>query len=538
MSIDPTNNLLIVHRGQQVSAIYRQPELSEFYGNPLIEALPPVISDKQASSILSYYPNYNKSDRSFPNHNRYLHIQNGLRFFAPLDVHIDLQRRFSCLIRMGYIARNPLKKDYWENVDKGIKSCKSGWSQYEVYDEDTSWTASGFSIVGMSGIGKSRSVLRLLSLYPQVIHHSQYNDSKFTLSQLTWLKLECPFDGNPRGLCTSFFKSIDAILGTNYTKQYVKSHCLIDDLVAAMATVAANHFIGVLVIDEVQRLSLAKSGGADKMLNFFVNLINTIGVPIVLIGTYKAMSVLSGEFSQMRRGTGQGDLIWDRMNNDEQWTLFVESLWRYQYTKKETKLTKELADTLYEESQGITDFAVKIYGFAQERAIDCGREKITAAIIRSAAKDKLSIPRDILNALKLGDKSILSLFEDVFPVALKEYIAEVPPHSQITGKMSQEVVINDIDGADTAITSNEDNTPQNANSNKETHIHKNASGNVYNFPNIKKKTNSKQKREERRQLSKTAILPNLFIRLSSTDDLNVYEMLKLNGFIKHSNEFF
>jgi len=101
-----------------------------------------------------------------------------------------------------------------------------------------------------------------------------------------------------------------------------------------MATVAANHYIGVLVIDEIQRLSLAKSGGADLLLNFFVQLVNDMGVPVVLVGTYGALAVLSGQFSVLRRGTGQGDLIWDRMQKDGQWELFVKSLFRAQYTRK------------------------------------------------------------------------------------------------------------------------------------------------------------------------------------------------------------
>jgi len=51
------------------------------------------------------------------------------------------------------------------------------------------------------------------------------------------------------------------------------------ELLSDMATVAANHYIGVLVIDEIQRLSLAKSGGADLLLNFFVQLVNDMVCP-------------------------------------------------------------------------------------------------------------------------------------------------------------------------------------------------------------------------------------------------------------------
>jgi hypothetical protein len=158
---------------------------------------------------------------------------------------------------------------------------------------------------------------------------------------------------------------------------------------------------------------------------------------VVLIGTYKALSVLSGEFSQMRRGTGQGDLIWDRLSNDEQWRLFVESLWRFQYTRKKRTLEDdpELSEALYEETQGIVDLAVKVYMFAQERAIDSGKEVITPAIIRSAAKDKLRLPRPVLEALKLGDRRALERYEDVYPTHLKTHLRQPPERSKSDGQL-------------------------------------------------------------------------------------------------------
>ena len=55
-----------------------------------------------------------------------------------------------------------------------------------------------------------------------------------------------------------------------------------------MCRVGWIHCLGLLVIDEIQHLNQAKSGGAEKMLNFFLQLMNTLGLPVVLIGTYGA----------------------------------------------------------------------------------------------------------------------------------------------------------------------------------------------------------------------------------------------------------
>jgi hypothetical protein len=432
---------LTISRGNIVQAVYREPEVPDHACNPLEEALPPMLTTDQLILRLQHFPAFDETARNASDEVRYLLIQNSMRFFVPLDMHIDLYRRFSNVIRIGYAGRNPVARirksrpnHRLESFDQYSSQCSSNTAQFMS-------TAAGFNIAGISGVGKSFSIDRILKLFPQVIHHSNYDDKPFTQTQILWLKLDCPFDGNPRGLCISFFKTVDALLGTNYRRTHAKTRRIQTELLSDMATVAANHYIGVLVIDEIQRLSLARSGGADLLLNFFVQLVNDMGVPVVLVGTYRALTVLSGQFSQLRRGTGQGDLIWDRMQKDGQWELFVKSLFRARYTrkafsdddiadppstdriKKPPTQPQRLSDVLYEESQGITDLAVKIYMFAQERAIDTGKEIVTASIIRSVVRDKFAMLREVLTAMKYNDQRALARWDDVYPHALKEYLA-------------------------------------------------------------------------------------------------------------------
>lgn len=300
-------------------------------------------------------------------------------------------------------------------------------------------SATGFTIIGISGVGKTTAVEVILSSYPQVIVHSQYRHRDLTLMQIVWLKLDCPFDGSIKGLCLNFFQAVDDLLGTNYSKNYTRGRPTVDELIPYMARVASLHGIGVLVIDEIQHLSEAKSGGSRKMLNFFVQLVNTIGVPVVLVGTYKALSILSGEFRQARRGSGQGDLVWDRMAEDEIWDLFIESLWRYQYVRQPCYLTPQLSHTLYDVTQGITDFAVKVYMLAQIRAIATGIETVTSSIIRSVAKDSLRLAQPILSALKTGDIGILHHIEDVHPLEITPFLQQA--QTLVIGQLRSQATI-------------------------------------------------------------------------------------------------
>lgn len=441
----------VINKGRSVDAIYVTPEVKEWADNSLISALPLALDEDHAGERLAQESKYDESLRAVPNYVRRLLLHNAMKFlFIPLDIHLDLHQRLQCAIRVGYSDRNPLASRYLNQFEARFDKYDQYAGYYDGVADGSATAASGFHILGLSGGGKSRTILRCLHLLLQTIRHSRFYDKDFTCKQLAWLKLDCPFDGNPRGLCIQFFNTVDAILGTDYRRNYAGMRRITDELLSDMALVAANHSLGVLVVDEIQRLSLAKSGGADKMLNFFVQLVNTIGVPVILVGTYKGMSVLSGEFSQMRRGTGQGDLIWDRMENDAQWCHFVESLWRYQYVRKNSspydraKGEETLSDVLYDETQGITDFAVKLFTFAQDRAIETGHEKLTAGIIRKAAKDKLKIPRRVLRALRTKNMGILEQFEDLYPSSMKDYWSAQDVEPQLSGKIASSPEIESI----------------------------------------------------------------------------------------------
>lgn len=437
---------LLVFKGRHARATYLSQVITGYRGNPFIEALPPILTEDEVMEALAYYPDLDEGERQLASHLRLHLIQSALQLFAPLPVHLDLERRFSRMLRAGYQLRNPISPDFWREVREGIEALTSSTA---IVGNRPRPSPLGFTIIGFPGVGKSTSVESVLSLYPQVIHHSRYGERDFTHAQIVWLKLECPHDGSIKGLCLNFFQAIDDILGTNYEANYAGGRRTVDEMLPQMARVAANHGLGVLVIDEIQRLSHAKSGGAKRMLNFFVQVANTIGVPVVLVGTYAAKAILSGEFHQMRRGAGQGDLVWDRMEegvwvseDDEEskpgvWQLFLESLWPYQYVRTPSPLTEDLSHTLYEETQGITDFAAKVYMLAQVRAIVRGEEAVTADIIKSVARDSLRQAQKVLDALRRGDLKSVTDVEDIHPIRISDFIKEaqkkLPPTRAAAG---------------------------------------------------------------------------------------------------------
>ena len=263
-----------------------------------------------------------------------------------------------------------------------------------------------FSIIGISGMGKTSITDRILSFYPQVVMHLEYNGIELNTPQLVWLKLECPFDGSIKGLCLEFFLQIDDVLGTNYYNKYRGGKNVpTNAMLPAIAQICKNYGLGVLVIDEIQNLNVAKSGGIEKMLNFFTSLINNVGIPIILIGTQGALDILRSKFRQARRSSGQGDIIITRLEKDDDWKILLEALFNYQWTNKKFYLTEELSDALYEESIGIIDIAIKLYVKAQKEAILNEMDIITPDLIKYVSLHDFNLIKKDIELLKSTDEN-------------------------------------------------------------------------------------------------------------------------------------
>lgn len=389
--------------------------LPEFDGNPLIVRLPPLMDFGQALKALRQAPIYSDDERRLPARWRRECVQRLKRYFEPLAHHLDLEASFGTMVRQGYVGRNPLTPAHVERIKKGRARIEA--EDLSAHPLSISPTASGFSLVGCSGVGKSKSIERILELYPQVIHHTE----PYSFDQVVWMKLDCPHDGSLRMLCIRFFQEIDRLLGTKYEQIYTKNRQSVDRMLTYVAQVASIHCIGAIIIDELQHLLTAKDGNDKKLMNFLVTMVNTVGVPILTIGTLAALPMLTQSFRMARRANGVGSAVWSRLERDEDWEHFIGRLWSYQWTKQISPLTNEIRELLWHESQGIIDVVLKLFILCQMRVIREGElfgtpEIIDVELIKEVAADSLKYIRKMLDALKRDDQKALLQYDDLLPL--------------------------------------------------------------------------------------------------------------------------
>lgn len=354
-----------------------------------------------------------------------------LKYFQPMARHLELEQKVSRVVRYGYVGRNPLLPDYKARLRELKKTLVAEFAaekeelRHRVNDEDT--PASGFTVIRVSGVGKTTGLKKILKIYPQVIVHSDYKGKMLNVYQIVWIKIDCPHGGSLKDLCREFFGEVDKLVGTNYKTKFGSKNNTDYVMLSQMCQIAYDHCIGMLVIDEIQNLDQAKSGGKEQMLNFFVRLDNTIGIPVIVVGTNKAIKILQDEFRQGRRREGVGSFYWERFKTDTKaenalWRFFVSQLFEYQWTEEKADFDDEFSAVLYDESQGVTDIAVKLYMLTQFRVITAAKiKKITPSIMQQVALDSLKLVRPMLDALRSGEPERIAKYGDITPIDIDEF---------------------------------------------------------------------------------------------------------------------
>ncbi len=386
---------------------YSQVLLEEHEGNPMIEALPPIFSKEKMMERVTNFPPFRTEKRELPKEVRVQIVRGLERIFVPLHRHYTLESEISTVLRMSYLDRNPLNSAfYWNHLSEkvnGLAERVTIAQQKGGMNYNPGGFKGSFFLCGMSGVGKTTALSRILSLYPQVVYHRHYRDQSFPFTQIGWLKVNCPHNSSVKGLCDRFFAEVDRVLKvTNYVDDYGGRTA--PQMIPDVARVAGIHNTGLIVIDEVQNLSLVKSRGAKQMLAFFTELIDTCGCGIVLVGTERALDVLQAEFWQVRRNLTTRPFNWRLFDRGKTWDEFLASFWYYQYTKRDAELTDELGKRFHYETVGVPDLVVKLFIGAQQYAIESGDEVITSALVEDVAKALFEPAQGALAAFRRNEK--------------------------------------------------------------------------------------------------------------------------------------
>ncbi|MBC2455653.1 ATP-binding protein [Clostridium beijerinckii] len=391
-----------------VEAEYKEQFLEEYNNNPFIKALPIIKEKEEIVKILGHTIKPTNRDMELDDSIRIHLLQRIYKVFQPLPVHLKVWNMIDTLIRQGYIVRNPFAPEYKRHMNKlGNNLINKDFSMNVNSNFIT--TASCGLIIGFSGMGKTTIVNKVLENIPQVIVHNSYANKDFNNIQITWLKLEAPHNSSLKALTLQFFMKIDELLGTENMQRYVSRNLSVDAMLPLMGQLANNVGLGLLVIDELQHLNKNTSA----IMNYFVALMNTFGVPILMIGTPSCYDMLMAEMRIARRVTGSGEIIWNNMKNDNEFRLFIKGIWKCQYVKFITKLDEDMINLFYEKTQGISDLVVKLFINVQKVAIERNIETITKELVEKVWDKEFKLIKPMIKSIESNNKAKMFKYDDI-----------------------------------------------------------------------------------------------------------------------------
>lgn len=395
--------------------------IQEYQGNPLVEALrPPPVDNTDALLRLRQKPLFNESERDLPASMRSLLPRRLLSFMFPTQQHVQLLHRIYRQILGGYSNRNPVTADGQRLLHS------TGEGLLSPYRSSPLQTPVNISfLTGLSGMGKSTIIRAIMkSISTPVIRHSSYKGEPFPESQILYMMRNAPDQCSAKTVCKGFGDHADQLLGVNlYGKNFLDKSMTRTHYVAALRKIIVNNHVGALIIDEFQNISLAKSGGQGEFLAFILNLGEELGIPIILVGTYRAAAILKRDASIARRLVTGGfhELKRPDSHKNEEWRALCDILWQYQWVRDPKDISDEIYETLYDCSQGITGIMLNLFVTAQTQAFESGKETIDKNLLIEVYQDRFRPLHAIMDILRSGGGEGLEHYDDLYFEGMNEF---------------------------------------------------------------------------------------------------------------------
>lgn len=355
-------------------------EYKEQAGNPYLEALPEPLSREEFNRrIQSELPcSYNlRRLRAEERRAKAMDIDNWFQAMDYMYVIYDMLYR---AMRSSYQSKTIV--DSVRQMNALYMDFRTGRERSLPY----STQAYSGAILGVPGIGKTSTVRRCLSLIPQVIVHTQYQEKEFYTKQINYLMVECPSDCSIKTLVFNILAAIDHAIDTDYFKQVTKQGSItVSALTTKLKIICLNHKVGVIVIDEIQNAiqTAAKNKQTKPLIKFLVELTNETATSLIFCGTLEAEALFIQQEHLKRRTRGLRLLP---LKYDITYRKFITELWNYQVTLKTVPLTEKLMKQIYDLTAGIPAYIVKVIQEAQIQAILMGKEKLSYQIIKESVE--------------------------------------------------------------------------------------------------------------------------------------------------------
>jgi hypothetical protein len=402
--------------------------LTEFQGNAFIEVFPPLPEDDKLLLEFARLLRVSDHDRRRPTSERMALLLLLEGTLVPLPQHLEVAHAIWAMRNVGYVGRGPnsvARGKAFEELHHCSQSRTPAWAGSPSRARPVQMSM----LIGVPGSGKTLFTKTYLERTPQVVWHPALQQY-----QVTYLILEAPSTGKGlSSLFRDFIEEFDRLIpGVDHGRVYVKGgpRAPEQDLAAAVVRLLLTYNVGLVVLDELQHLSLLYAQ-PEAVMSRLVALCNRIRVPVLFIGTPKSRDVLTAGLRGSRRAVNTPVTPWDRLPEfpaDGQDDLFGDvlyTLFKRQIVRNPVELDAALRRVFYKCTQGILSLIVALFAATQKRAMYDGSERITVELVERVYKELFAPVHAAMEALEKGAVDVDAELDDVSLCKLPEILAAV-----------------------------------------------------------------------------------------------------------------
>lgn len=335
-----------------------------------VKYMPPMLTGKELRNALTALPPYNATIRNAPTAERLIELSNLYEVYYPSAMSEEIY----CKLYLA-LLRSLQKKGSKTAITQGNLN-RQGVNNGIIGGSDS------FTILGRSGIGKSATINRVISLISpkdMIVIDEPYRKIAPIIT------VQTPYDCSVKGLLLEILREADKALGTNYHANAVKARATTDALIGSVSNICL-HSVGLLIIDEFQNIC-GKNGA--NLMGVLLNLINSSGISVAMVGTLETKAFFAdATFQLSRRSLG---LQYDTLPLGEHFYNLCRQLTSYLYVRNDFMLTDEVVHWLHAHSNGVVSVVVSLLKDAQEIAILNGTETLSIATLNLAYKQRLTL---------------------------------------------------------------------------------------------------------------------------------------------------
>lgn len=398
---------------------YYEPENAAHKGIPFINFVPP-LSPKVLNKLMRSDVKVTKEQREAPAHLRIQFLIGLKHLYWPQTHHDDFAWLLWSLVCEGYVTR-------WRKATAAAKfhAMRQGIANGAPESDDVAcfldseWCT---VLIGTPGTGKSATSRAVLDrLAPDMFYHRQHG-----AFQVFAVRIQASKNVTAKGLGIQIFRALAAYAsktGHFFPFAGKKPPATLPELEDVIVFTAERLNLGALVIDELQHLYRGTGAMDQEAMKFLTGLVNRLRLPLVLIGTWKCLDLLTIEGRILRRGLSPGTKYFRRMQEDETWEDFFAMLLLKQFVRIVAKDEDgRVRARMYHHCQGIQDIALKLWVIAQIEAITDETEEVTADLIDRVAEQHLPLLAPWIGHLQKGAVENNPSLYDAEPVDFEKYL--------------------------------------------------------------------------------------------------------------------